>query len=204
MNSLKIFSVFALCLVALTVLVLPLPQGALVTVFMILACVGVFIFVEGTGRGKLFAGIVIALLTLYLGVTLQRGYLLVTGGGWAGVLLGLSLIVLPIVGAWAMIREIIFGSRIQGMGEEMAAAGLLPEDNLQRHPSGRIVREDADAQFERFQQAVEAEPGSWQNWFNLSLAYDAAGDRKRARAAMRDAIALKSGKIPRSLKVTDV
>ncbi|QRZ61088.1 hypothetical protein [Rothia sp. ZJ932] len=195
MNSLKLFSATAIVLVALTVLLLPLPQGAKITVFMVLAFVGVFTVIEGRGRGKLFAAIVIALLTLYLGVTVQRGILLMTSGEWVGVVLGMSLIVLPVIGAWAMIREIIFGSRIQTMAEEMAAQGLLPEDTIERHPSGRMVRQDADAQFEKYRRAAEENPEKWQNWFNLSLAYDASGDRKRARSAMREAIALRAGKL---------
>jgi Flp pilus assembly protein TadD len=37
---------------------------------------------------------------------------------------------------------------------------------------------------------VEADPDSWARWFELAVAYDNAGDRKRARSAMRRAIAL--------------
>lgn len=200
MNSLKLFSAVALALVAVTVLIVPLPVGAKVTIFTVLAFIGVFTFVEGNGKGKTFAAIVVALLALYLGLTVQRGILLTISGNWAGAVLGVSLIVLPALGAWAMVREIIFGSRIQQLGQEMAEAGLLPEDNLPRHPSGRIKRQDADRQFETYQAAVEANPASWQNWFNLSLAYDASGDRKRARSAMRDAISLYAGKPPEHLR----
>lgn len=196
MNSLKAFSAIALVLLALTVLLLPLSTGSKITIFMVIACVGIFAFVEGSGKTKTFAGIVIALLVLYLGVTAQRGVLLMMSGSAVGVVLGVSLLVLPIVGAWAMIREIIFGARIQSMADAMAQAGELPQDNYQRTAAGRISRTDADAQFATFQRAVEQNPERWQNWFNLSLAYDASGDRKRARSAMRDAITLRAGKIP--------
>jgi len=37
---------------------------------------------------------------------------------------------------------------------------------------------------------LEADPEVWERWLELSLAYDAAGDRRRARSAMRRAIAL--------------
>lgn len=200
MNSLKAFSAVALALLAITVMIFPLPTGGKITVFVVLACVGVFAFVEGSGKTKTFAGIVIALLVLYLGVTAQRGVLLLTSGSLVGIVLGLSLVVLPIVGAWAMVREIIFGARIQSMADEMAASGELPHDNYQRTAAGRINRADADTQFATYQRAVEEHPERWQNWFNLSLAYDASGDRKRARSAMRDAISLKAGKIPAHLK----
>ena len=37
---------------------------------------------------------------------------------------------------------------------------------------------------------TEAEPESWEAWYLLSFAYDAAGDRKRARSGLRRAAAL--------------
>jgi Flp pilus assembly protein TadD len=52
------------------------------------------------------------------------------------------------------------------------------------------VREDGDAAFPAFRADVEAHPDEWRAWYRLGLAYDAAGDRRRARAAVRTAIAL--------------
>jgi hypothetical protein len=40
---------------------------------------------------------------------------------------------------------------------------------------------------------VAASPQDPAAWFAVSLAYDAGADRKRARAAMRHAVALRSG-----------
>ena len=40
---------------------------------------------------------------------------------------------------------------------------------------------------------TEAAPEDWRTWFRLALAYDAAGDRTRARAAARHAVALHDG-----------
>ncbi|WP_312678621.1 tetratricopeptide repeat protein, partial [Microbacterium sp.] len=37
---------------------------------------------------------------------------------------------------------------------------------------------------------VEQHPSDWRAWFRLGLAYDGAGDRTRARQAIRKAIAL--------------
>jgi len=36
---------------------------------------------------------------------------------------------------------------------------------------------------------VEDAPADWSRWYRLAVAYDVAGDRRRARAAMRTAIA---------------
>ena len=48
----------------------------------------------------------------------------------------------------------------------------------------------ADAAFEVARARTEAEPESWEAWYLLSFAYDAAGDRKRARSGLRRAAAL--------------
>jgi len=63
-------------------------------------------------------------------------------------------------------------------------------DDLPKLPSGRADPALADAQFPPYKVAVEAEPESWQAWFRLGLAYDASGDRPRARWATREAIRL--------------
>ena len=52
------------------------------------------------------------------------------------------------------------------------------------------MREDADAVFPTYRAAVEANPDDWRAWYRLGLAYDAAGDRRRAREAVRRAIRL--------------
>ena len=41
-----------------------------------------------------------------------------------------------------------------------------------------------------YRAAVEQTPDDWSAWFRLALAYDAAGDRRRARWATREAIRL--------------
>jgi Flp pilus assembly protein TadD len=55
-------------------------------------------------------------------------------------------------------------------------------------PSGRVDRAAADARFAERRAEVEAAPDDWRRWYRLALAYDDAGDRRRARAAMRTAI----------------
>jgi predicted TPR repeat methyltransferase len=76
------------------------------------------------------------------------------------------------------------------MAKVLEAEGGLPVDNLPRTPAGRIVRAAADAEFEKYRVEAEVAPEDWRSWFRLSCAYDAAGDRKRARESMRDAVRL--------------
>ena len=72
----------------------------------------------------------------------------------------------------------------------LEAEGGLPVDDLPRTPGGRIVQEAADEAFAQYQSEAEAAPEDWRSWFRLSCAYDASGDRRRARSTMRKAITM--------------
>jgi Flp pilus assembly protein TadD len=67
---------------------------------------------------------------------------------------------------------------------------------LPTRASGRPLRDAADAAFPAYQAEVEQDPASWRAWFRLGLAYDASGDRRRARGAIRRAIALHGTREP--------
>lgn len=141
-------------------------------------------------RTKIWVGAVTLLLVFYLVVSFQRSLLLLADSNLTAKAIGAAYLVLPIVGAWALIRELMFGARTEQMAKVLEAEGGLPVDELPRTPGGRIVRAAADAAFERYRAEAEAAPDDWRSWFRLSCAYDAAGDRKRARASMRDAVKL--------------
>ena len=141
-------------------------------------------------RTKIWVGAVTLLLVFYLVVSFQRSLLLLTDSNLTAKAIGAAYLVLPVVGAWALIRELMFGARTEQMAKVLEAEGGLPVDELPRTPGGRIVRAAADAEFEKYRAEAEAAPNDWRSWFRLSCAYDAAGDRKRARAAMRDAVRL--------------
>lgn len=192
-TSLRLWAVCACALMVLTVLILPLPLTVRALILGVLTFSAVFVAVDAGGWGKTFAAMTCALLTLYLAHIAQQGFVMLASGSVAGIVLGAGMILLPILGAWALVREVLFGARIQRMARELAASNELVEDNLPRTPSGRVDREAAAAEFESFAEAVEQEPNNWKAWFNLSCMYDAGGERKRARAAMRNAWALRSG-----------
>jgi cytochrome c-type biogenesis protein CcmH/NrfG len=143
--------------------------------------------------GKRMAALMAVLLGVYLVFAATRGLDFIRAGGAVPVLLGVSVLVLPLLGVWMLWREWRFGRATQQLGSELAARGALPVDDLPRRPSGRPVREAADARFAEARARVEAAPESWERWFELAVAYDASGDRKRARSAMRRAIALHNG-----------
>jgi cytochrome c-type biogenesis protein CcmH/NrfG len=141
-------------------------------------------------KGRLAAIAMAVLLALYLVLVGQRAVLLMASGQPVGVAMGVALFVLPLIAAWAIGRELLFGVRTEKLVHILEAEGGLPVDDLPRRASGRPLRDAADEQFPAYRAEVEAEPGSWRAWFRLGLAYDASGDRRRARHALREAIRL--------------
>ena len=104
--------------------------------------------------------------------------------------LGVAVLVFPLLVLVLIAVELRLATRVQRMADELADAGELPVDDLPRSPGGRIDRAAADAAFGPYRAAVEATPQDWKAWYHLAFAYDAAGDRKRARAALRKASSL--------------
>ena len=131
-----------------------------------------------------------ALLALYLAFTVQYAFLLIGSDAAAAKGLGIALLVLPLAGAWALVAELVFLYRGQRLLRLLGDEGGLPVDDLPRLPSGRPDPAAADLEFPRYRDAVESAPESWRAWLRLGLAYDASGDRRRARWATRRAIAL--------------
>ena len=130
------------------------------------------------------------LLVFYLVVMASRAVLFMTSGEAIGVVIGVALIVLPSIGVWALCREVMFGFRSERLMKLLEEQGQLPLLDLPRRPSGRPFRQAADEAFSEYRDAAAATPERWQAWARLGLAYDASGDRKRARGAIRTAIDL--------------
>jgi tetratricopeptide (TPR) repeat protein len=141
-------------------------------------------------RALLSALLMAALLGLYLWAALYQGIVMISTGVPVAIAMGVALIVLPLAGGWGLWRELSFGFASTRLGKQLEAEGLAEEENLPHRPSGRPIRADADQAFPRYAEEVEQNPDSWRSWFRLGVAYDASGDRKRARAAIRKAIAL--------------
>ena len=139
-------------------------------------------------RSKALIAVLVVVLGFYLVLLVVKGVDLMRGGSAAAILLGIALVVMAGLGAVLVLREIRFGSESQRLAEQLAEEGGLPVDDLPRRPSGRVDRAAADAHFERMRAEVEANPDDWRAWYRLALAYDAAGDRRRGRAAAREAL----------------
>ena len=141
---------------------------------------------------KVRAAVVVmgALLALYLLFAIYYGLLLIGTGEPVAVAIGVALLVLPAIAFGFMIAEILFAVRAQGLAKRLEVEGALPDEELPVSASGRVERSAADAVFPRYKSDVEQHPEDWRAWFRLALAYDASGDRRRARWATRQAIKL--------------
>jgi len=141
-------------------------------------------------KGRLAVIPMALLLAFYLVLVGWRAVLFVQSGDPVGILIGVALIILPLIGVWALVLELRFGRDSERLVRQLEREGGLPVEDLPTRPSGRPLRDAADAEFPRFKAEVAAAPGDWRAWFRLGLAYDASGDRRRARGAIRTAIAL--------------
>ena len=137
---------------------------------------------------RIGVAIVAAVLVLYLVLVGQRAWVLLTTGEPVGVAMGALILLLPVVAVWGLWRELSFGFAAQKLGQRLADEDLLPQEEVALRPSGRPVRDEVDALFPAYREAVQRDPDDWRAWYRLGLVYSGAGDRRRARAAIRTAI----------------
>ena len=131
-----------------------------------------------------------ALVVMYLVLVAERSFALIGSGESIGIAIGSLMIFLPALAFWGIAMELRFGLRIEKLGEVLKQENAWPQFPFVLRPSGRPTKESAQDVFAEFRQKVESDESNWKTWFALGLAYDAAGDRPRARKAMRRAIAL--------------
>jgi cytochrome c-type biogenesis protein CcmH/NrfG len=140
-------------------------------------------------RIQLTIAIMCAALLVYI-VLLGRSAVLMIGSGRAvAVVLGVALLILPAIGLWAMIATLRAGFAHQKLARLVVEDGMeLDVSALPRRPSGRIERDAADALFATVRAELDDDPHDWRRWYRLARAYDYAGDRGRAREAMKKAV----------------
>jgi cytochrome c-type biogenesis protein CcmH/NrfG len=143
-------------------------------------------------RTKATIAVLVVVVAFYAVLIGWKGVQLLGSGSVVGVLLGVALLVLPVVGAYVVWREIDFGRRTAVLARDLETEGGLPVDDLPRLRSGRVDRRAASPFFTQMRDEAQARPDDWRAWFRLATAYDVAGDRSRARAAMRHALTLHS------------
>jgi tetratricopeptide (TPR) repeat protein len=135
---------------------------------------------------KIWALVMTALAVVYVLLLGQKAILLMLDADFVAKAMGLALLVLPLVAAWAILTEVKFGVD----AEKLAKANSLPQLQLELRPSGRATKASAELEFERIKGLVSEDLENWELWFRLGECYDASGDRKLARKSIRKAIKL--------------
>jgi len=144
-------------------------------------------------RVKVLIAFMCLALLMYLAFLGRIAVLLIASGSVAAIGMGLALLIMPFLGLWAMIATLRDGFAHQRLSRLIAEDGMeLDAGVLPRRPSGRIERDAADALFHTVQAELDADPDNWRRWYRLARAYEFAGDRRRAREAMKTAVALQA------------
>jgi cytochrome c-type biogenesis protein CcmH/NrfG len=142
-------------------------------------------------RIQLMIALMCAALLVYIVLLGRTAVLMISSGRAVAIALGGALLILPLIGLWAMIATLSAGLAHQKLARLAADDGMeLDVSALPRRPSGRIERDAADALFADVRTELEKDPDSWLRWYRLARAYDYAGDRSRARDAMKKAVEL--------------
>ena len=142
-------------------------------------------------RIQLLIALMCVALVAYFVLLGRLAVAMIISGRAAAVGLGLAVLIMPVIGLWAMITTLRAGFAHQKLARLIAADGMeLDAGALPRRPSGRIQRDAADALFATVRTEVETHPDDWRRWYRLARAYDYAGDRRRAREAMKTAVEL--------------
>jgi tetratricopeptide (TPR) repeat protein len=142
---------------------------------------------------KLGAVVMSALVVMYLALLGQKGYLFLVEPNPVAKVMGIAILGFPLIGAWTIYRELRFGLAVEKLGAQLEAEGAWPRFKFKVLPSGRANKAEALQEFQEYKDAALADENNWRNWFALGLIYDACGDRKRARSAMRKAIERSQG-----------
>ena len=142
-------------------------------------------------RVQLLVAFMCAALLVYFALLGHVAVAMIASGRAAAVGLGLAVLIMPVIGLWAMVATLRAGFAHQRLARLIADDGMeLDTGALPRRPSGRIRRDAADALFASVRSEVEDHPDDWRRWYRLARAYDYAGDRRRAREAMKTAVNL--------------
>ncbi|WP_462185762.1 hypothetical protein, partial [Frankia sp. CcWB2] len=144
-------------------------------------------------RARWLVAVLVAACGFYLGLIGWRGIQLLGDDRWAARGLGLGVVLLPLIGAVVILRELRFGRDTERLArmfdvaadatadvEPGTARGFDPDLDLDpgaradepvlvRRPSGRIDRASADAAFAQRRAEAEAAPGEWRRWYRLAV-----------------------------------
>jgi len=140
-------------------------------------------------RIQLLIGFMCVALVVYFFLLGRIALAFIASGEPAAIGLGAALLIMPVIGIWVLVSTLRAGFTHQRLGRIVKDEGMeLDVSSLPRMASGRIEREAADALFATVRDELEQDPDNWRRWYRLARAYDYAGDRSRAREAMKKAV----------------
>lgn len=131
-----------------------------------------------------------AALALYIVIAIWLAVMFFAVSTPAAIGMGIALIVIAPIGAWALWREMRFGFAADRLGRQLDVEGGMPPAPAELTPSGRLRSEDVEPLIGEYSAQAEAAPGDWRARYRLGVVQDAAGRRKDARASIREAIRL--------------
>lgn len=122
-----------------------------------------------------------AILGVYLVFAALRGIDLLKSDDPAVKALGISVLILPLIGTILVIREIRFGRLSYQMGQTIDTSYL---------PTNGMSETQKQANLDSAIEKAKANMKSWQAWYSVALAYDLLSERKLAREAMQYSVEL--------------
>ncbi|MGB2921790.1 MAG: tetratricopeptide repeat protein [Mycobacterium sp.] len=144
-------------------------------------------------RIQLLIAFMCVALVVYFVMLGRAAFVFISSGRPAAIGLGVAILILPVVGSWVMVATLRAGLAHQRLARLAREEGMdLDVSELPRRPSGRIQRDAADALFATVRDELESDPDNWRRWYRLARAYDYAGDRTRAREAMKKAVEMEA------------
>jgi hypothetical protein len=142
--------------------------------------------------GKVGAAFTVLVLLLVSGAMVSTAVSLLRTGDPVQIGVAVGVLLLVVVGVVLVAGEVRLGAASARLARVLDAEGGLPYDpqGVDRLPSGRLEKDDADRLFAERKAEVEAAPQDWRAWWRLAAAYGEARDPRRGRRAMRTAVAL--------------
>lgn len=141
-------------------------------------------------KARFIAAVMAIGVVLYGAILASWGIAVMRSGGSLQIIFGLGILAIPLLSALAVVREVRFGVDSGRLARQLVEQDGVPLDTVERDSQGRIDAAAADIEWQRRKALADQAPEDWRAWFLLGIAYDNAGDRKQARAAIRKAIAL--------------
>lgn len=139
-------------------------------------------------KNVIAAVLVTLLLAVFMWAAAVRLAAMIATGHPLMIAIAVAVALVLIAVLYAIYSEWRTAMTVSTMSREFERDGLLVVDDLPRSPGGRIDRTIADEQFVTIREQAQDNPNDPVALYNLAFAYDASGDRKRARATLRAAV----------------